>query len=205
MTTVPGFLKLALITLVATIGMAGLTGCGQPQQAGPAEVPVAAAEVIYHGGDILTLDTDSTVAEALAVAGGRILAAGSAEAVFAHRTEATEVIDLQGRTMSPGFIDSHSHYFNALLLADQVNLYPPPAGPGAEVDSIIAMQSVIQSTCCSDIVPSLGFMLHQSGPGRGYFIHRRIVMRLKIAVLTAAEAINLILLSERRAHRSRKI
>jgi predicted amidohydrolase YtcJ len=138
MTAVPGFLKLALIALVATTGTAGLTACGQPQEAGPAEVPVAAAEVIYHGGDILTLDDDDTIAEALAVAGGRILAAGSAETVFAHRTEATEVVDLQGRTMSPGFIDSHSHYFNALLLADQVNLYPPPAGPGADVDSLVA-------------------------------------------------------------------
>ena len=98
----------------------------------------AVAEVIYHGGDILTLDADDTVADALAVAEGRILAAGSAETIFAYRGETTEVVDLQGRTLSPGFIDGQSHYFNALFLADQVNLYPPPAGPGAAVDSLVA-------------------------------------------------------------------
>ncbi|WP_405238104.1 amidohydrolase [Lentisalinibacter orientalis] len=135
---VPELLRPALIALVATIGTAGLTACGQTQEAATGEAAVAAAEVIYHGGDILTLDDDDTIAEALAVAGGRILAAGTEDAVFTHRTDATTVVHLQGRTVSPGFIDSHSHYFNALLLADQVNLYPPPAGPGADVDSIVA-------------------------------------------------------------------
>mgnify|MGYP006280475187 CR=1 FL=1 len=137
MTTVPEFGRLALITLGATIGIAGLTACGQPPESGSGEAAVAAADVIYHRGDILTLD-DEAIAEALAVAGGRILAVGNAETVFAHRTDATKVVDLQGRTVSPGFIDGHSHYFNALFLADQVSLYPPPAGPGADVDSIVA-------------------------------------------------------------------
>ncbi|NGX17185.1 amidohydrolase [Wenzhouxiangella sp. XN24] len=142
MATLLEVLRIARIALVAAIGTAALTACGQPQESSPAEVavavPVEAAEVIYYGGDILTLDADNTVAEALAVADGRILAAGRAKTVFTHHTDATEVIDLGGRTMAPGFIDGHSHYFNALFLAEQVNLYPPPAGPGADVDSIVA-------------------------------------------------------------------
>ncbi|NBC23948.1 MAG: amidohydrolase family protein [Gammaproteobacteria bacterium] len=130
--------KLITLALVALIGIAGLAGCSQDAEDAPVAPAAPSADVIYHGGDILTLDDEDTVAEALAVADGRILAVGSEEAVSAYRGESTEMVDLQGRTLTPGFIDGHSHYFNALFLADQVNLYPPPAGPGKDVDSIVA-------------------------------------------------------------------
>jgi len=48
------------------------------------------------------------------------------------------VVDLQGKTLLPGFIDPHSHYINSLMVANQVNVFAPPAGPGADVDSIVA-------------------------------------------------------------------
>jgi hypothetical protein len=38
----------------------------------------------------------------------------------------------------PGFIDAHSHYINALSVASQAKLYAPPAGPGKDVESIVA-------------------------------------------------------------------
>jgi hypothetical protein len=38
----------------------------------------------------------------------------------------------------PGFIDAHSHYINSLLVANQAKLYAPPAGPGKDVESIVA-------------------------------------------------------------------
>ena len=130
--------KLITFALVALIGIAGLAGCSPAGEDASVAPAAPSADVIYHGGDILTLDDEDTIAEALAVADGRILAVGSEEAVSAYRGESTEMVDLQGRTLSPGFIDGHSHYFNALFLADQVNLYPPPAGPGKDVDSIVA-------------------------------------------------------------------
>ncbi|HKL62499.1 MAG TPA: amidohydrolase [Woeseiaceae bacterium] len=130
--------KLITVALVALIGIAGLAGCSQDAEDAPVAPAAPSADVIYHGGDILTLDDEDTIAEALAVADGRILAVGSEEAVSAYRGESTEMVDLQGRTLTPGFIDGHSHYFNALFLADQLNLYPPPAGPGKDVDSIVA-------------------------------------------------------------------
>jgi predicted amidohydrolase YtcJ len=48
------------------------------------------------------------------------------------------VVDLQGRALLPGFLDAHSHYINSLLVANQAKLYAPPAGPGKDVDSIVA-------------------------------------------------------------------
>ena len=56
--------------------------------------------------------------EALAIAGGKILAVGSMAAVSALRGRATTVVDLQGRTMLPGLIDPHHHTVLSALVAD---------------------------------------------------------------------------------------
>ena len=50
----------------------------------------------------------------------------------------TKVVDLAGKTLLPSFIDPHSHYINALSVANQVNVYAPPSGTGQDVDSILA-------------------------------------------------------------------
>jgi len=73
-----------------------------------AEAPVAAETVFLHG-KIVTLDAAGTVVEAVAVADGRILAIGSDAKVRKLAGARTEVIDLRGRTVLPGFIDGHAH------------------------------------------------------------------------------------------------
>ncbi|MFM8605299.1 MAG: amidohydrolase family protein [Cyanobium sp.] len=67
------------------------------------------AETLYTGGTILTMagDTPRTV-EALGVAGGRIVHAGPLRS--APRSTAMKVVNLQGRTLLPGFIDTHGHF-----------------------------------------------------------------------------------------------
>jgi hypothetical protein len=77
--------------------------------------------------------------EAVAVKDGKILAVGARASVEkAHKGETTAVVDLGGKTLLPSFIDAHSHYINSLLVANQCRLYAPPAGPGKDVESIIA-------------------------------------------------------------------
>jgi predicted amidohydrolase YtcJ len=49
-----------------------------------------------------------------------------------------QMVDLQGKTLLPGFMDAHSHYINSLMVANQCKLYAPPSGPGKDVESIIA-------------------------------------------------------------------
>ncbi len=100
---------------------------------------IEAADAIYTGGDIVTVDDAQPSAEAVAIKDGRILAVGTRDDVLAnHRGPETLVVDLQGKTLLPGFIDPHSHYINSLMVANQVNVFAPPAGPGADVDSIVA-------------------------------------------------------------------
>jgi predicted amidohydrolase YtcJ len=97
-----------------------------------------AADAIYTGGDIITIDDANPSAQALAVGGGRITAVGSREDVLAAaRGPATRMVDLDGATLLPGFLDPHSHYINSLTVANQVNVFAPPAGPGADVGAIV--------------------------------------------------------------------
>lgn len=70
---------------------------------------VSAADLILHNGKIATVDANGTMVSALAIDGDRITAAGSDADVLKLRTQATRTIDLEGRTVIPGLIDSHTH------------------------------------------------------------------------------------------------
>jgi predicted amidohydrolase YtcJ len=98
-----------------------------------------AADAIYTGGDIVTVDDARPTVEALAVKDGKILAVGPrADIEAAHKGDATKIVDLAGKTLLPGFLDAHSHYISSLTVANQVNVYAPPAGPGKDPESIVA-------------------------------------------------------------------
>ncbi|NGX17183.1 amidohydrolase family protein [Wenzhouxiangella sp. XN24] len=99
------------------------------------------ADRIWTGGTILTMNDAAMRAEAVAVKDGRILAVGAADMVMAHRGEGTEVVDLEGRAMVPGFVDSHGHVFMGGLQALSANMLAPPDG---EVADIASMQRVIR-------------------------------------------------------------
>jgi hypothetical protein len=94
------FLKLG-----AGAGLALASGAW-PKHAGAAP---EAASLIVSGGRIATLDPARPFVEALAAAGDRVLATGTAQAVLAHRGPETRLVDLAGRTAVPGLNDSHMH------------------------------------------------------------------------------------------------
>ena len=79
-------------------------------------------DLIFHNGTILTMDAEQPAATALAVRDGRVYAVGDDE-LLALRGETTEVIDLDGRTVCPGFIDAHQHITLAAWYARGVDLY----------------------------------------------------------------------------------
>jgi hypothetical protein len=104
-----------------------------------AEPPIDAADTIYVGGDIVTVNDAQPNAEALAVKDGKIVAVGPrAEVEKGHKGSTTKVVDLAGRTLLPSFIDAHGHYSSALTVPNQVKLYAPPVGPGSDADAIVA-------------------------------------------------------------------
>jgi hypothetical protein len=124
-----------LMALLATTVLA--SGCSKSKVEDSAST--IAADTIYLGGDIVTLNDAQPSADALAVKDGKILAVGArTEIESAHKGETTRIVDLAGKALLPGFLDSHSHYVSALSVANQVNVYAPPAGPGQDVPGILA-------------------------------------------------------------------
>jgi predicted amidohydrolase YtcJ len=91
----------------------------------PTSLPLTLSEpptLIYYNGAILTMNKDQPSAQAIALAGDMIVAVGSNEQILATKDSATELVDLQGRTMMPGFVDPHTHLFNdARYLMDVVD------------------------------------------------------------------------------------
>ncbi|HWQ79140.1 MAG TPA: amidohydrolase family protein, partial [Anaerovoracaceae bacterium] len=75
----------------------------------PAPAPQTAADTILENGVIYTIDGKNTVAEAIAVKGDKILYVGSDTGAAAYTGIATQVVDLKGKTVMPGFIDGHVH------------------------------------------------------------------------------------------------
>lgn len=78
-----------------------------PLLAGP--LSGAEADLILHNGKVLTVDAKFSIAQAVAIKGGEFTAVGTDRAVLAERGPKTRVIDLRGRTVVPGLIDSHVH------------------------------------------------------------------------------------------------
>jgi predicted amidohydrolase YtcJ len=78
-------------------------------------VPAAAspADLLLVNGKIVTLDAASSVSEALAIEAGRVAATGSTQELRKLAGPATKIIDLGGRTVIPGLIDSHIHAVRA--------------------------------------------------------------------------------------------
>ena len=78
-------------------------------------VGAADADLILYGGKIVTVDSDFSVRQAMAVAGNRVLAVGSNEDILRLRAERTKIIDLDGKMVLPGLIDSHLHPCSASM------------------------------------------------------------------------------------------
>lgn len=68
-------------------------------------------QTVYINGYIYTADSSNTIHEAIAIHNGYILAIGTNEYIKNYIDHETEIVDLQGKTMLPGIIDSHIHPF----------------------------------------------------------------------------------------------
>jgi len=66
-------------------------------------------KIIFYNGNVLTMDDDQPIVEAVAIQGDKIIAVGDNESILALKNVDTQMIDLAGRTLMPGFIDPHSH------------------------------------------------------------------------------------------------
>lgn len=89
-----------------------------------ANATVIGADLILKGGTVYSMDTQGNRHSAIALAGNAILAVGNDSDVALFQTDATKVIDLAGRIVFPGFIDTHIHTMDTLPLLNGVMLSP---------------------------------------------------------------------------------
>ncbi|WP_366556625.1 amidohydrolase [Aquibaculum sediminis] len=94
------------------------------------------ADTIYSGGPIVTINDAQPTAEAVAVKDGKILAVGTMDEVSALEGEGTEMFDLAGRAMLPGFFDSHGHVVMGGIQALSANLQAPPDGTVSDIPKL---------------------------------------------------------------------
>lgn len=156
-------MNLRLITPLLFIVFFSFFACAQQQ-----------ADLMIYGGNIYTVDSINSKVDAVAVKDGKILATGSRQEMEVLSSEKTERIHLEGRTMIPGFIESHAHLLALGKQARQLSL--------VDIHSYEEMiEKVVAAT--KDQAPGtwiLGRGWHQSkweeqeGFVKGYQTHHRL-------------------------------
>ncbi|HAK47181.1 MAG TPA: amidohydrolase [Spirochaeta sp.] len=99
-------------------------------------------ETIYINGDVVTVDDNNPEAEAIVVRNGKIIYVGDNSGAMAFKNDKTEVVDLGGKTLLPGFVDGHSHYFMAANTVNFASVAAPPVGTVETIDDIISVLKV---------------------------------------------------------------
>lgn len=97
----------------------------------------ASADTIFFGGDIITVNDQQPSAEAVAIKNGKIVFVGDKKAALELKDEKTNLVDLQGKTLMPGFINPHTHVMLDALIAASTDVSPFKYKTIAEVSQVL--------------------------------------------------------------------
>ena len=134
--------------LAIACSLFALTACDNPPEQTAKTLPlqVSAADAIYYGGDILTMAGDEPeYVQAIATQGEKIIFVGDKNQALEHKFGKTKLIDLQGKTLMPGFVDGHSHVYGVGLQAMVANVLPSPDGDANTVEQIVNILTAAQN------------------------------------------------------------
>ena len=99
--------------------------------------PQPVGEQVFINGHILTMDDDNTVIEAMRLKGDRIVATGTSQSILQQAGEQANIIDLQGKTVTPGFIEAHGHFPGSGLKAVAEDVSSPPVGTVLTISDVL--------------------------------------------------------------------
>jgi predicted amidohydrolase YtcJ len=163
---VQAFLSRRQFMLTGISSFSAAISLAEPSQAAPkSEIPLgkgklAIADKIYVNANVITVNDAQPSAEAVAIQEGKILAVGDRSTIEALKGPSTQIIDFQGKTVVPGFIDPHGHLFLQGVTAVVANLLPVPDGT---VDSIAKLQEQLRAWAKTPVAKQLGWII-----GNGY-------------------------------------
>lgn len=123
-------------------------------------MPAEKADVVLTNGYIYTVDAKGSVAEAMAVSGDAIVYVGSNKGAQVWIGENTRVIDLHGRMILPGLVDSHAHAADAVSEIYEVSLY----GLGSVDEIRQAIRDFVAATPGLHAVKGAGWINAVFGP-----------------------------------------
>jgi len=113
--------------------------------AGPTAAPAATADLtgtadmVLRGGKVITVDAADTIAQAVAVKGGRIQAVGTDQEIARYVGPNTQIVELAGRALTPGLIDAHNHFqVMGQLHSAYVSFIPPEVRTIADLQARLA-------------------------------------------------------------------
>ena len=129
----------------------------------PAEV-IAYADRVFYNGKILTADEEFTIVEAVAVRDGKFLARGDNDRILAMAGPRTRRVDLEGRSLVPGFIDTHQH-------ASFVTSPPSSRGGGFEENNFDTLESALETLKAKVQEAEPGELIALSGPSNPVVNH----------------------------------
>ena len=113
-------------TVMVALGL--ITACASLQP--------PSADTVYVNGKIITVDKAFTIAQAVAVKDGRFVGVGTSDEMRRYVSPTTRVVDLKGRAVIPGLMDSHTHMLGAGAAETRAPLFR--AKTVAEAQAIIA-------------------------------------------------------------------
>lgn len=99
--------------------------------------PEAPAHQVFVNGIVLTMDDSNSVHEAVSIRGDRIEQLGNSETILGLAGDETEVIDLRGRTLMPGFVDAHGHFPASGQVIFSADLNSPPIGSVVTIEDAL--------------------------------------------------------------------
>src|SRR5215470_1991557 len=97
------------LTFGAGVPATAQTSASAPPSPAPTFSTARPADFILKNAKVITVDAHFSIAQAIAIAGERIVAVGEDAAMAAHATPASRIIDLKGKSIIPGLIDGHAH------------------------------------------------------------------------------------------------
>jgi predicted amidohydrolase YtcJ len=151
----------SLVLLLLSFTTIMQSGCSPASQNGSGSATTAStngvsqnnaqqANIIFYNGVVLTMENGMT-ASAIAIQGEYILGVGSDDYMLQLSGPQTALVDLQGRTLMPGFVDPHSHVFNQWagdpegaqsdILSKGITTYAEMSAPESVMDDIVALNA----------------------------------------------------------------
>ncbi len=114
-------MRAAWVWVAVSLGMA-CSGASDGSLARPTSASIEPASLVLRGGSVMTMWREHPTATAIAVRAGRVVFVGDDDGVRDFIGSVTRVVELGGRTVTPGLVDAHSHLYGLGKSLEEVNL-----------------------------------------------------------------------------------